>query len=72
MIDLDDDAPCADCGQKTSAVILVSWSAAYGLYLCGGCRTTRVSNELSDTEQANAARRYAERAARSQARWGRK
>ncbi len=56
--DLIPEEPCAGTGSPVSpackAVSQVSWSPAFGLWLCANCRLYRTDMELRATKQANA------------------
>jgi len=60
----EETGPCAGCGRDHAPEHPVTWSAAFGEYLCGSCRASRTDAELGATQRANlAARREAEGAA---------
>jgi hypothetical protein len=51
--------PCGGCEAEPSRHTPVSWSPAFGQYLCALCRARYTDNELHATERANAAARLA-------------
>lgn len=64
--DLIPDEPCAGRGSKKGPDCLhrqVSWSPAFGLWLCGDCRLYRTDMELRATKQENESARLAARQA---------
>ena len=46
---------CSSCERPHSPDRPVTWSPAFGVWLCQNCRATRTDTELGATTRANAA-----------------